>query len=343
MVKCRSAQGRERFENICYTVYMAAGYSSGPIKDSGFMRLFFGIIFAFLFVSCSEASKISKIEETQTEPLDGSQFSSSELARIAELRANGGLRALTSVKAGIYLEENDGSISGFHYGLLESFSRWMEVDLIVDINPRFSAYFERDGILPPEVLDGSVEAYVPDAIEDYDVLAANFTILPWRENILRMVPLYPARVMLMIRSDSGISEPADLAGKRVVTRQSTSYERILLELREQQGIDFEIKYSEQDFPDVLLANEADAAAVDSEVAILNIRDRRDLSISVELSEAQLIGWAFNPEDPILAGLFQRFISQSYREGLGDQLWYREYRISLSDYAELIGYELRNLY
>jgi membrane-bound lytic murein transglycosylase MltF len=306
-------------------------------------NLIFTLLAAVLMPSVTFPSCVPGEDEAANPPIPLEQalpaFSAAEIRRIDELRSAGGIRALTSQKDGIYLEAADGSTSGYHYFLLEQFARWLDTPFSIDINPRFSAYFERGGELPQEVLEGKTQGYVPDAIGRYDLYAVNLTLLPWREAILDLVPIYPTRVLLLSRTGEGIDEIADLTGKTVLTRSSTSYERILLELGEREGIDFDLEYTERTFPELLREGIGDAAAVDSEIAIISIRNRGDLRISTPLSDVQLIGWAFARGDVILSGLFRRFVSSAYENGVLDQLWYREFRISFAEYCDLIDYDL----
>ena len=70
--------------------------------------------------------------------------------------------------------------------------------------------FHKDGKIPDKVKTDPSYTYDPDIFKDADLCAGFITILPWRLQIMNMIPLLPIREILVSRGDNPIKQLSDL-------------------------------------------------------------------------------------------------------------------------------------
>ena len=171
-----------------------------------------------------------------------------------------------------------------------------------------------------------------------DVIAASLTITPERaaEVDFSRPYLYVDEVLVQRTAGPKVASPAELKGKTVHVRKSSSYYQTLLALQEQHG-PFSIEFAPEDQEtEVLLAQVGDGK-IDFTVADSHILDaervyRDDLEAAFPLAQPagdagapaqKEIAFAVRKESPELRAFFDGFVKKMYR-GVHYNMWRKRY-------------------
>ena len=73
-----------------------------------------------------------------------STWTPEETAFIKELNNKGSLTIATKISSSIYMPQEDGSVTGFHYSVLKDFAKLMNIDIDINI-VKWQDYFHKDG------------------------------------------------------------------------------------------------------------------------------------------------------------------------------------------------------
>ncbi len=192
-----------------------------------------------------------------------------------------------------------GTPVGFDYELMKKFAEGEGLRLEVVLPPGHSE-------LIPWLNEGRA-----------DVVAAAMTITGERKKQAAFtVPYNYVREVVVVRGkDRYITSPADLTGRTVHVRKSSSFYESLMDLKKK-GFDFEIvqlpdDMETEDIIDGLLDNRWDITVCDSNLLEMEIDKGRDVKAAFTLKE-QGIGWAVRKENAQLLRALNVFIKKKYR-------------------------------
>ena len=147
-----------------------------------------------------------------------------------------------------------------------------------------------------------------------DIVAANLTVTDSRrERVDFSLPIdHVHEVVLVAAADDSIESVGDLAGRRIMVDQATSFWETLSGLRNEHP-DIHLLPSLDHFDDettldMLVAGEIDATVRDSNIAEMYLSYRDDLRVAFALGERQSIAWAVRSETPQLLAALNRFLT-----------------------------------
>jgi len=178
-------------------------------------------------------------------------------------------------------------------------------------------FARQEGLEPYWVSVDSRSDLIPHLLEGKgDLVAANLTATSERrEQVTFTVPVKLVREQVVTRrSDRTIRGIADLEGRRVAVRPSSSFWYTLSRLRERYpGIEIESVQENLDTDEILhrvATRRLDVTVADSNLieGVLNYRD--DLRVACDLTEDLAVGWAVRPSSKRLLRDLNRFLSES---------------------------------
>jgi membrane-bound lytic murein transglycosylase F len=149
-----------------------------------------------------------------------------------------------------------------------------------------------------------------------DVIAANMTVTPERrERVAFTVPIEFVREQVVVRKgDPTIRKPADLEGRRVAVRRSSSFWQTLQDLRETYpGIVVDEVAERLDTDEIIhrvATRRLDVTVADSNLLDQTLRHRDDLRVAFDLTADRPVAWAVRPGSPELLHRLNRFLSES---------------------------------
>jgi membrane-bound lytic murein transglycosylase F len=187
-------------------------------------------------------------------------------------------------------------------------------------------FARREGLDPFWVYVDARADLIPFLLEGKgDVVAANLTTTPERrERVAFTVPLRLVREQVVTRrSDTTVVEAADLEGRRVAVRRSSSFWGTLDRLRQRYpAIDIQEVPEDLDTDEILhrvATRRLDVTVADSNVVedVLGYRD--DLRVACDLTESTPVAWAVRPDAPRLLRRLNRFLSEAQLSRRGDDV------------------------
>ena len=226
------------------------------------------------------------------------------------IKKRGVLRVVTRNNAATYYLWR-GELLGFDYELVRRFAdkQGLRLKIIVPEG--------RDQLLAM-VRDGQA-----------DIAAASLTITPERRRngITFSAPYNHATELLVTRNDDPVSSIAELAGRTVVVRRSSSYRNTIRKLQKQ-GIDVKLKAAPENLEtERLIARvargEYDLTVADSHIVDIEQTWRDDIRAAFALGEPRPHGWAMRQSNPQLKKAVDRYLKKSYR-GLFYNVTYAKY-------------------
>ncbi len=140
-------------------------------------------------------------------------------------------------------------------------------------------------------------------------------------------------------ADTSLNEPADLAGRTVVVRRSSSYWEPLAALR-RSGIDVELVAAPETLEtEGIIARvadrEYDLTVADSHILEVELAWRDDVRAAFPLGDSVAHGWAVRQGDEQLAAAVDDYIRREYR-GLFYNVTYNKYFLSPASIRERAG-------
>lgn len=252
-------------------------------------------------------------------------------ADLDEIRKRGELRHL-GIK---YANFVTGSGDGFDVELVKGFAQDLGVDyVLVDTN----FYNVMRDLLGKEVVrKGSEVTLEGDYPVRGDMIAAGFTVLPWREQVvLYSQPTFPSQVLLVARSESELSPIAgsdDLSRDILQTKSLIGSKSLLVMERTcldpanygltGAGIDLKSYTRSSNLNEMvpaLLNNEAELTLLDVPDAILDLKKwAGTIKVIGPISEHQNLAAAFPKDAPDLRDAFDDYLARLKADGTYDRL------------------------
>jgi membrane-bound lytic murein transglycosylase F len=170
------------------------------------------------------------------------------------------------------------------------------------------------GLDPVVVTVGDRGRLVEDLLEGRgDLLVARLTVTPERrERLAFSIPIDSVREVLVTRADDdSVTQPADLAGKRVAVRASSSYFETLTALLERIP-DLEITTVDETLDTEEILHLVSQGVYDATVADDDIFEKvqtyvANLHAPFALTGTRSVAWAMRPRNPRLKGIVDGFI------------------------------------
>jgi ABC-type amino acid transport substrate-binding protein len=251
------------------------------------------------------------------------------------------LKAATVQVLGNYETRPDGTVAGLDWELVRDFARTLGLKLEVTVPTDLKTFFSHEGSIPPDVETNPELSYTPDLLKSVDLYIGPFSILPWRERLMTMVPLYPMQNFLAGRPGEEIQSMAQLEGKRVVVIKDSMQEGLLQALATQQGLRIRLVLvsPEDDVFTAVLQNRADYTLDGGLFFSQHRQQLGGLSLSTFASDPVRVGWAMKRQDAELASLVRKYLAKAQENGTF-VLWFQEnLGTSFQDYLNLLATSL----
>ncbi|MFW6333102.1 MAG: membrane-bound lytic murein transglycosylase MltF [Thermodesulfobacteriota bacterium] len=222
-------------------------------------------------------------------------------ADLDEIRKRGVLRVLTRNNAATYFIWR-GQMVGFEYEMVRKFAEEIGVRLQMVVPPTREDLF-------PWLLEGRG-----------DVIAASMTASSEREQRegVRFSRPYNKvfEVVVARASEKGLEGMADLKGRTITVRKSSSYWTTLESLREA-GAEFDLEpapelLETEEIIGKVAKGEYDLTVADSHILDIELTWREDVKGAFALEDPVSHGWAVRPEDEKLLAAVNRFLKSEYR-------------------------------
>ena len=273
--------------------------------------LFFGMVLLSLTSSCDF-------------PMSASEDDASILNKILK---KGALTVITRNNAHCYYSYRDQEM-GFEYDLAKAFADHLGVTLNIRIAEKW-------------------EGMIPDLMnQSGDLIAASMTITPSRSQKVLFSHSYMdiQQHLIVHRDNNTIRSLEDLSGQVVHTRQGTSYQERLQDLKTQIP-DLTITLLEDVPTEELIRQvaekEIDITVADSNIALLNRRYYPQAIMAEPLGEAEALGWAVHPQAHQLIEKINQFFKQIKSNGQYQELRRQYYaEVESFDYFDLKVYHRR---
>jgi two-component system sensor histidine kinase/response regulator len=188
------------------------------------------------------------------------------------------------------------------------------------------------------------DSYTPKLLAEgtCDCIAAPITRMPWRENLMGIVNLFPSRTVVVVRrgEEQDYTSERNLAGKRAIILKSSSFQS-WLEGQNQtlylaNPVSIALTATLINAREMLLSGEADFTLMDADGAMAIIRQEYpDLTVAFSLGEVEAIGWGFCKDDKVLQEKAREFfrLQIADADSAFNKLWKQRYGMTLVEFAQ----------
>lgn len=265
------------------------------------------------------------------------ELSQDELDWIHQKKLSGGLKIATISNRDVYWIEDDGSITGFDYNMLEDLSQILGLNLHIEVQDNLTNFFSKDGEFLQDVTTDPSISYTPDLLNTVDLYLGPFSIVPWRKKLMRMIPMMPMGQVLANREGDEVNNLTDLNGKRVAVFPGSYQETLLNNLMDEE--DFQVEFvnmkTDEDPLEFVKAGKADYL-VDGAVYMAQGMSNLDgMSISPVKIDLVTVGWAVHKDDDVFASLLEKYFSKSLLSGSFAREWEESSGVNLENYLKII--------
>jgi membrane-bound lytic murein transglycosylase MltF len=246
------------------------------------------------------------------------------------------LQAATIEVPGAFEETPAGGREGLDWDMVKGFAHVVELPLEVKVSSNLKLFFSKGGVLPDLETDGSLD-YTPDLLRQVDLYIGPFALLPWRERLMTMVPLYPMQNFLAGRKGEEVRSLVRLSGKRVAVIREAMQENLLRTLVEQKRLNIKFVYvNPQDLLDAVIEGRADYT-LDGQLFFAQNRQRMsELTLSPFETDPVRVGWAMKKGDLALASLVRKYFAKSQENGTFEKFFEADFGTSFSDYMNVLA-------
>lgn len=183
-----------------------------------------------------------------------------------------------------------------------------------DIELSFAEAFAEDiGLEPVWVWVERHDDLIPALLEGHgDLIAANLTVTAdRRERLAFSDPLGYVREQVVTRASDDVAAPADLVGRTVVIRRSSSFWDSVERLRsEHAGIELVAAPEEMDTEEILhrvALGEYDVSVADDNLVVEVLAYTPELRVAFDLTDRRPVAWGMRPRAQELRDAVNRFI------------------------------------
>jgi len=297
--------------------------------------------------SCNKKSPVILEDEKQiikNREISIPVFTLEEKAYINKLKEKGYLSVVSHLMVGSFEEKFNGTFSGFQYDLTKEFADFLDIDFKIQ-TVLFSELFSKDGAIPDRIKTDPAYTYDPDIFNKADLNVSFLTILPWRQQIMDMIPYLPAKEMFVSRADNPIRELTDLEGKIIGYGIGSSYEHTLLQINNRLNNSLTLKsfpFEENILKDISEGS-IDGTVLDLQNLLISLQNYPNLVAELPASDIEHVAWGVKKGNNILAGIIQKFFKYTHEAGIMDGLFKKNYNVQIEKYYSLIEYDGVELY
>jgi len=262
-----------------------------------------------------------------------------EVQFIHALHKKGSISVASEISYSVYEPQTDGTIRGFHYHILDEFSKLVNIHVnIVTVN--WNDYFFKHGESVERVKTDPNYTYTPELLEKVDLYVEGITALPWREQLFDIIKFVPSRQLLVIRKDEPINTYADLNHKTCVMVKNTSMEFNLEKIKKEHHIQFDYIYVDDfDLMDQMVSQKhADFTVFDAVRAFVAIYAYKNLTISMPVNEIEMLGWGIHKQNTILKSIIEKYLNYAQKQGIFDKYWEQDYGITFVEFLKVLDYQ-----
>lgn len=256
-------------------------------------------------------------------------------AWLAAKRASGTpLRVALYLSRDTYEPDSSGGGSGFDYLLVKALTDCVGLSLEAVPQSSVQAFFTLNGVMPPDLgAPGTSYAYVPDLLSSVDLYALPLAVVPWRERLMDMVPVFPTRSQLAGRAGEEPKGLARLAGKTFAVIPHSFQHKTLRDLAAREGFSFSYRYAadERGLFELVRSGQADYL-LDGSVYFAKMGNQmQGLSLSPFPGDIVSTGWGVKKSEPGLRELVAAYIAAAQRTGSFGELWASTYGMDFTSY------------
>ncbi len=242
-------------------------------------------------------------------------------ADLDEVKRRGVLRVLTRNTATTYFLFR-GEQLGFEYELMREFAKSLEVRLEVVVAP------DRE----------SIGSFLTEGRAD--VAAAGLTITEERKKTFAFTDPYShvSELLVVPASDKTTRSLADLKGKKITVRRSSSYFETLSKLKAEAGFELDLAPEDvetEDLLDGVNSGKCLATVADSNIVEVEQSYAKKLRVVGPLGDVRDLGWMLRPDQPKLQAALNGWIKKNY-QGLFYNMTVNKYFKSPRQMAEAAG-------
>lgn len=219
-------------------------------------------------------------------------------ADLAEIKRRRVLRVLTRNASNCYFLYR-GEQLGFEYELARAFAKALGVRLEIQVAPSREALF----------------TYLQEG--KADMIAAGLTITPERQKTFEFSRPYleVSELVVLPAKETKVKELADLRGKKLHVRRSSSYHETLLRVKDQYGFEIAAVPEEMETEDILDAvghGKIPATVADTSIVDIELTHNDHIRSIGPLGDPVQIGWVMRKDQPDLKKAADAFIKEIYR-------------------------------
>jgi len=297
------------------------------------MRKYLFVISLFVFSTIVTAETNPPIPILE---IPGANWTDEEADFLIELHKKGSISIATKISSAVYMPQDDGTIRGFHYNVLKNFADLTNIEIEIKL-VTWNDYFYKEKHDLERVKSEASYSYVPTLIENVDLYIDGITVLPWREKMFDIIRFVPSRQMIVSRQDNILEEINDLDNKICAMVKDTSMEFNLERMKLKNNIAFTYNYTEDfDSMDKFVSEgKADFTVYDSDRAFSALQNYNNLTITMPVSEIEIMGWAINKKNGILKSIIKKYFHYAQENAILDELWKEEYGVTFIDYLRIL--------
>ncbi|HEY7138921.1 MAG TPA: transporter substrate-binding domain-containing protein [Methylomirabilota bacterium] len=219
-------------------------------------------------------------------------------ADLEAIRKRGVLRVLTRNSSTTYFLHR-GEELGFEYELVREFARTLGVRLEMVVPPSREA----------------LAAYLREG--KGDLIAAGLAVTPERRREFAFTAPYNwvSEILVVPAKDRTTKSLADLRGRKIAVRRSSSYYQALAPLQAQHGFEIEPVPEEEETEDILEAlgeGKLAATVADSNIVDVELTYSDAIRGAGPIDDPREIAWMLRKDQPQLRAAADRFIRRIYR-------------------------------
>jgi len=252
--------------------------------------------------------------------------------------AGGRLRVAIRERPDTYEPTPGGEARGFDWSLLREFAGTLGLDIDLTVETEIDAFFARNGSVPADISSpDSNYSYTPDLLKKVDLYVNQFGMIPWRQRLMTMIPLFPTRNQLAGRKGEEVASFADLDGRRFAVIKDSIQQHTLADLAAARGIRLEFVYGndETDLYRLVAAGRADYLLDASVIFAKNAKYLRGMSLSPFPEDVVMTAWCVKKDDTILASILTKFVAASQKSGIFGRLWSADFGMDFGAYVNAV--------
>lgn len=180
---------------------------------------------------------------------------------------------------------------------------------------------------------------------DCDFFATSMTVIDWRLTKMDIPAIHSARIMVMVRQESGdsIRSVADLGGKQTVVTRETTLHALMLELNSTVLKTNPIKIRTGSLGGTtheLLAGNVDFIFMDTSQGLQFLKENPGkVKLTFPVGPNQALGWGFAKYDPLLQRAFQRFVERERSQPQSEMnaIFRKYYGVSVDEFQSVVHF------